>query len=63
LRADDRSREVAEHAIEMLPDLFGRRGAHGVEMAVRATRGLADAAEVAMSCELLTNDLLQLLAR
>lgn len=33
----------------------------GIEMAVRATEGLADPAEIAGACEILINDLLKLL--
>lgn len=61
LRTDGRSAAVTEQALQLLPTLFGRVGATGVEMAVRATEGLADAAEISTSCELLTHDLLRLI--
>lgn len=61
LRADERSRAVTEQALQMLPVLFGRAGATGVEMAIRATEGLADPAEISASFELLTKDLVELL--
>lgn len=63
LRADVRSADVTERALELLQSLFGRRGSMGVDMAIRATEGLADAAEIAASCELLIQDLLGLLPR
>jgi hypothetical protein len=34
----------------------------GSQMALRATAGLADSAEIALSCEILTSDLLRALA-
>ncbi len=61
LRADDRSAAVTEQALQLLPTLFGRAGAMGVEMAIRATEGLADPVEISTSCELLTQDVLELL--
>ena len=61
LRADDRSSAVTEQALQMLPALFGRAGATGIEMAIRAIEGLANPAEISASFELLTNDLVKLL--
>jgi hypothetical protein len=63
LLIDERSAKVTEGALELLPTLFGRRGAEGVNMALRATEGLADPDEIEASCQLLTLDLLQLLDR
>ena len=61
LQADNRSAAVTEQALQLLPTLFGRVGATGVDMTIRATEGLADPAEISASCELLTQDLLRLL--
>jgi hypothetical protein len=61
LQTDDRSGTVTTRALELLTTLFGRRSAEGVKMATRATESLADPAEIATSCELLTTDLLRLL--
>jgi hypothetical protein len=61
LRADARSSAVTEKALQMLRDLFGHTGATGIEMAIRATGGLANPPEISTSFELLTNDLVKLL--
>ena len=59
---DDRSRAAAERGLDMLRDLFGRAG-DGASMAARSLEGLADDAEVRMSCELLASDLFEALGR
>lgn len=59
--ADSRSAQVAKKALDLLRTTFGRRTSIGVEMAIRATHGLVDADELAVSCELLANDLLRTL--
>jgi hypothetical protein len=61
LRVDARSKAATAHALQLLPELFGTPSATGVQMAIRATEGLAEATEIAASCELLTHDLLELL--
>ena len=60
LLADERSRTATDGALQSLATLFGRRTAEGSQMAARAVAGLADAAEIALSCEVLANDLLEL---
>lgn len=60
--ADDRSRAAAERGLGMLRDLFNR-GGDGASMAARALEGLADDAEVRMSCQFLTSDLFEALER
>ena len=59
--ADSRSAQVAKQALELLRTTFGRRTSMGVEMAIRATSGLVDADELAVSCELLASELLRAL--
>jgi hypothetical protein len=63
LIADERSCQPTEQALKILAGFFGRRGAEGIEMAIRATGGLAASAEITASCEILTGDLLALLGR
>ena len=60
--ADPRAAPVARTAIDLLRANFGSRAAPGVEMISRAVGMLADADELATSCELLTHDLLAALA-
>lgn len=60
VRADDRSRAAAERALGMLRPLFNRAG-DGAAMAARALEGLADEAEVRMSCDILASDLIEAL--
>lgn len=59
LLADERSSEVAGRAVALLESLFGRRSAGGIALAIRATGGLMDADELAVSCELLARSLLE----
>jgi hypothetical protein len=61
LLADERSRIATHGALQSLAALFGRRTSEGSQMAARAVAGLADAAEIALSCEVLANDLLELI--
>lgn len=58
IRADPRSEETARRTVALLRDQFGSRTAVGAKMAVRSTAGLADPAEIAASCEALSQDLL-----
>jgi len=58
LLADERSAAVAREALDLLASLFGRRAAEGVEMAIRSAGGMVDADELAVSCTLLAQDLL-----
>ena len=60
--ADDRAAAVARAALQLLRTHFGSRAAPGIEMISRAVGVLADADELATSCEVLTNDLLAVLA-
>ncbi|MCK5689275.1 hypothetical protein KAI87_08395 [Myxococcota bacterium] len=59
--ADPRSAQGTTQALDLLRTNFGRRTSLGVEMVVRATTGLIDANELAVSCELLVGDLLDAL--
>ncbi len=59
--ADPRSTQVANQAIDLLRTTFGRRTGTGVEMAIRATGGLVDADELAVSCALLAGEFLEAL--
>ncbi|MBW2700430.1 MAG: hypothetical protein JRF33_06385 [Deltaproteobacteria bacterium] len=59
--ADERSTQVANQAIELLRATFGRRESAGVKMAVRATGGLVDGDELAVSCALLAREFLEAL--
>jgi hypothetical protein len=58
--SDDRSRAAAERGLAMLRVLFNRAG-DGASMTARALEGLADEAEVRMSCEILAGDLFEAL--
>jgi hypothetical protein len=58
---DPRSTEVANQAVGLLRTTFGRRTGAGIDMAIRATGGLVDAEEVAVSCALLASELLETL--
>lgn len=62
LLADARSKEAAVSALGLVRELFARRDGVGVEMAVRSVGALADADEIAASCEVLANDLLDALS-
>ncbi len=53
LLADARSGQAATSGLERLRDQFGRRAGVGVEMAIRSAGPLANADELAASCELL----------
>ena len=55
---DDRSRQSAGRAIDLLEELFGSRGAEGAIMAARAVQPLMDEIEVRLSCEVLARGLL-----
>jgi hypothetical protein len=57
------SSKCCTDGLTMLRELFATRTAPGAQMAVRATAGLADAEEIALSCELLSGDLLEALRR
>lgn len=59
LRADSRSANVAEEAVNMLRRLFAERRGIGVAMTLRATERLADPQEIAASCVALAGDLLR----
>jgi len=61
LLSDGRSKTVAEASLEYLTRDFARPGGIGVVMTVRATTMLADPAEMAASCVVLSNDLLDAL--
>ena len=58
LLADERSGEAANAARDLLETQFGTRAGVGVEMAIRSAGVLADAEEIAASCEALLGDLL-----
>jgi hypothetical protein len=58
LQADPLSRQVAETAHRMLPNLFGRARAPGIQMAVRATYPLESDETLGASIVALTQDLL-----
>jgi hypothetical protein len=61
LLADARSFEAATAARALLRNQFGTRRSIGIEMAIRSASLLADADEIAASCEVLTGDLLDAL--
>lgn len=63
IEADERARAVARMARSLLPELFGAAGAPGCEMAVRATTGLEDPAQIASSLVALTAELMSELER
>lgn len=58
LRSDERSREVAEHAVERLSRLFGRPAAMGCAMAARAASPLEPEETMRAAVAALTQDLL-----
>ncbi len=58
LLADKRSEEAANTARGLLQAQFARRAGIGVEMAIRSAGVLANADEIAASCEALASDLL-----
>ena len=62
IRAGEHSAEVGQRAVLLLSELFGTRGSEGAIMAARATRPLMDEAEVRLTCEVLAEDLLEMLA-
>ena len=57
LFTDERSAAPARRGLELLADLFGR-GGERAEMAGRAVAGVMDTAEIRLSCELLSGDLI-----
>lgn len=59
LLVDARSEAVARAGLALLDSQFGRRFGSGIEMAVRSAGALADADEIAASCEALAGDLLK----
>jgi len=59
LLAHEVSGEVTRQALDLLLRLFGAGAATGVEMAVRATEGLDEAATIRLSCAVLAADLLR----
>lgn len=63
LLADGRSAEVAASARELFRQQFALPTGEGIAMAVRSVGVLADAAEIAASCEILANELLDALGR
>jgi hypothetical protein len=58
LLADKRSEEAAKTGRDLIDALFAKRAGVGVEMAIRSAGALADADEIAASCEALAGDLL-----
>jgi hypothetical protein len=58
MRSDRRSAAACTRGMTLLRELFGTEGAAGSQMAARAVGSLADAAETAVSCAVLTQDLL-----
>jgi hypothetical protein len=58
LLADKRSEEAAKTGRDLIDALFAKRAGIGVEMAIRSAGALADADEIAASCEALAGDLL-----
>ncbi len=56
---DDNAGPIAEEAVQFLRHQFANRAGEGIAMAVRAVGSLADAEEIAASCEMLANDLLR----
>lgn len=63
LRADPRSREVAEEALTLLERLFATQDSEGSRLAVQAVGPLDDPATIAASCADLTQQLLQAVRR
>lgn len=63
LLGDARSRASTEHALILFGQQFGSRTGIGSEMAVQAVGPLADPEEIAVSCEILAQDLLAALGR
>lgn len=58
LLADERSEVAARTGRVLLEEQFSRPSGMGVEMAIRSAGALADAAEIAASCQALATDLL-----
>ena len=58
LRVDSFAGEVTREAIANLTRLFGSTSGVGTQMVIRATEGLEDPAQMALSCESLTSELL-----
>ncbi|MGH2720512.1 MAG: hypothetical protein ACRDJO_02755 [Actinomycetota bacterium] len=63
LTLDERSREVTTEAVALLEDLFAAPEALGSQLAARAVGPLGDPVEIAMSCAVLAQDLLQEVGR
>ena len=63
LLTDSRSHDITTTALKALNAFFGNRAAPGIRMAMRSAGGLVDADELALSCKILANDLLQELGR
>ncbi len=63
LLADARCTDVTTRALVVLKRDFAKRDRPGVEMAIRSAGDLIDADELAMSCEILSGDLLAVLGR
>ena len=63
IEADARATAVAQATIDLIPDLFGNSASLGCEMAVRATAGLEDPAEIAASLAALATDLVSAIER
>ena len=60
--ADEPCAPVASRALDILRRMFERRTYEGVQMAIRAGGDQVDSDELAVSCELLSSDLLGVLA-
>lgn len=60
---DERSMGITRDALPQMESLFGKPGAAGMEMAVRAVGPLADPVEVAVSLEALTMEYLDAVGR
>jgi len=59
LCSDDRSAQISREAITYLEQLFLSATAPGSQMAAQAVEGLEDPARIALSCQLLTEQLLE----
>lgn len=57
------TKEVAQRGLQLFDEQFRARRGHGVQLAIQAVGPLADAVQVAASCEALAADLLQSVSR
>lgn len=62
IESDARASAVVAATLDLLPDLFGTPESLGCEMAVRATAGLEDPAEIAASLAVLAAELMAVIA-